>query len=75
MPKVTVEGTVMSINEKEKDGKRLRTAYLYQEGETIMLKVRLASITPKIGELVKIKGRLLFWNSKSGNDCMVMAEA
>lgn len=69
--KVTVKGRVLEIARKEE--KNANDVYLFQAGESINARVRIADgkPLPKIGEEFTIEGSLLTWKTRDGVGTMV----
>lgn len=73
--RVSVTGLCLEVKETEKEGKKHRTAMLFQPGEKDLTQVRLQEGSdPSQGEQVTFIGRLMSWKSRDGVGTMIMAE-
>lgn len=74
--KVSITGLVMGIEEKEDKNKELKkTALVYQQGESVLTRVRLNGKIPEVGKESVFVGRVIAWATKNGSvSTMLMAE-
>lgn len=75
--KITIEGVITSIEEKEKEDKKYTDVLIAQKGEKMQVPVRLQGHVAERFDLYQVEaftGRLLTWKARDGVGMMVTVD-